>query len=154
MTRYRVQVWVCAAFLASLAVGSKAMAASPKGGGANHAALPADPGEARMIAEMASNDPHKVLKALADLEEKQNPGTNAIGAARKLLSDPRPAVRKKAARVLGAIHAPLDQDEIKTICRMLKSYDPSEADDALKALRDLKVSEAIAEITPLLKSAH
>jgi HEAT repeat protein len=130
-------------------------AATPKAAGTKLPAVTVDgPGEARMIAGMASDDPRKVLNALGDLEEKQNPGTNAIAAARKLLLDPRPFVRKKAARVLGAIHAPLDQREIETIAQMLRSYDQSEVDDALKALRDLKASETIPKITPLLKSAH
>jgi len=103
---------------------------------------------------MAADDPRKVLNALDDLEGKPNPGTNAIAAARKLLSDPRPSVRKKAARVLGTIHTPLSQDDLKAIYRMLKSYDTSEVDEALKALRDLNVPDAVPEITPLLKNPH
>jgi HEAT repeat protein len=113
-----------------------------------------DPAESKLIADMASDDTRKVLNALDGLEGKPDAGTNVILAARKLLPDPRPVVRKKAARVLGAIHAPLDGADLKAICRMLKSYDKSEADDALKALRGLEASETIPEIIPLLKSPH
>jgi HEAT repeat protein len=142
-------------FLALLAIGSNAVGESPKGAQSNKAIVSGDnSGEAKLIADMASDDPRKVLNALDDLAEKPNPGTNLIATARKLLPDPRPSVRKKAARALGAIHAQLDQNDIKAIRRMLKSYDQSEAGEALKALRGLKAPETIPEITPLLKSAH
>src|SRR6185295_13777949 len=114
------------------------------------AAKGADSSEAKLIASLAADDPRIVLNALDDLQEKKEPGTNAIAAVRKLLPDPRPAVRKKAARVLGELHAPVEPDDIKIICRMLKSYDPAEASDGLKALRGLNARETVPEITPLL----
>lgn len=155
MTTYIERVSFCLSFLTFLAIASTAVAADPKGAGSKPAVVSgADSGEARLIADMASDNPKKVLNALDDLEEKPNPGTNVIAAARKLLPDARPAVRKKAARVLGAIHAQVNQDDLKAICRMLKSYDKSEADEALKALRGLQAPETIPEITPLLKSPH
>ncbi len=155
MTRAIEQLFVWCLLLTFIAVASNAKAADAKGNGSKPVlASGADAGEARLIAGLAADDPRKVLNALDDLAEQPNPGTNAIAAARKLLSDPRPALRKKAARALGAIHAQVDQADLKAIYRMLKSYDKAEADEALKALRGLHAPEAVPEITPLLKSSH
>jgi len=134
-----MRVFVGFSLLAVLALGSNAVAEN-------------DSGETKLIANLTSDDPRLVTNALDDLAAR--PSTNAMAVARKLLSDPRPFVRKKAVRVLCAMHAPLDPDEIKAICRMLNSYDQSEAENALKALRDLNAPETIPEITPLLKSSH
>lgn len=155
VTRHIGRVFVCLSLLASLAVGSNSLAGSPDRARPNKAPVSGNnSGEARVLADMASDDPRKVLNALDALEEKPNLGTNVIAAARKLLPDPRPSVRKKAARVLGVIHAQVDQDDIKAICRMLKSYDQAEVDDALRSLRGLSAPETIPEITPFLKDAH
>jgi HEAT repeat protein len=107
-----------------------------------------------MMADLASPDPRVVLNALGDIQDQQHSSTNTIAVVRRLLSDPRPSVRRKAARVLGEIHAPVDKDDLGAICRMLKSYDPAEADDALKTLRALNARETVPEITPLLKSSR
>jgi HEAT repeat protein len=141
---------VCVAFfaVASAATGQKA-------GDSNHATAPPavnDKAEARFMADLAADDTRRVLNALDDLSASSRPGTNALLAVRRLLPDPRPTVREKAARVLGLLHADVDHDDLKAICRMLRSYDKHEASEALKALRGLKAAEAIPEITPLLKS--
>lgn len=94
------------------------------------------------------------MNALDDIQEKAHAETNVVSAVRKLLPDSRPSVRQKAARVLGALHAPVGHDDLKAICTMLKSYDQREADSALKALRGLDAAEAIPDITPLLKSSY
>jgi HEAT repeat protein len=152
---YHALLYVWPVSFALFFLGPNAMAQNSKG--AQSKIVPVSPnnsGEDRLIADMASDNPRKVLNALDDLQEKPNSGTNVIAAARKLLVDPRPSVRKKAARVLGEIHARVDRDDIKAICRMLKSYDKAEVSDALKALRGLNAAEAIPEITPFLKSNH
>jgi HEAT repeat protein len=121
----------------------------------NHFAAPppvSDKAETKRMADLAVDDTRKVLNALDKVEESPRPGTNALLAVRKLLSDPRPSVREKAARVLGALHADVNHNDIIAICRMLRSYDKHEADEALKALRGLNAAEAIPEIIPLLKS--
>jgi HEAT repeat protein len=154
MTKYFPHTLLCAAALA-LTPGLTARAGSPKDPGASSVPGKArQPDESKIIAGLSSSDPRAVLNALDDVQEQQHPGTNALAAARKLLGDPRPSVRKKAARVLGELHAPVDKDDLSAICRMLKSYDPSEADDALKALRGLNARETVPEITPLLKNSH
>jgi HEAT repeat protein len=140
MTHLFKQGFVCLAFLAMFVVGSKALAE--------------DSHDSKLIAELASDDPRTVRNALDDLADESRPSTNVLLAVRKLLPDPRPSVRTKAARVLGALHAEVDSNDIKAICSMLKSYDQREEDDALKALRDLHASESVSEITPLLKSSH
>ena len=57
------------------------------------------------------------------------PGTKALPTIKKLLTDSRVKVRRKAARVLGAVHAEVDQDDVKNICALLKSSDPEEVTD-------------------------
>ncbi len=143
----------CLVFLALFAVDSAATAQNSKD--SSHFTTPptvSDKAEARLIADLAADDSRKVLNALDELEASSRPGSNALLAARKLLPDPRPSIREKAARVLGALHADLNHNDIKAICRMLRSYDTHEADEALKALRGLNAAEAVPEIAPLLKS--
>ncbi len=68
------------------------------------------------------------------------------------MTDPRQKVRRKAARVLGVLHADVDEQNMKDICLMLKASDPREQMDALISLRGLKAQSTIPEILPLLKS--
>lgn len=110
--------------------------------------------EAELIAELASPKESKVTDALLKLEKQFPASTNAFATIKPLLKDPRPKVRRKAARVLGALHAELDEAHIKDICALLKSTDVDEITDGLKALRGLKAPSAVAEVKPFLKHAN
>jgi HEAT repeat protein len=55
---------------------------------------------------------------------------------------------------LGALHADVSNDDVKAICALLKSADPDEAIDGLKALRGLKAPQAVPQITPILKETN
>src|SRR6267142_5027973 len=91
--------------------------------------------EDQLIQELSSPNAGNVTDALQELEKKYPNSTKAVPAIKKLLSDPRQPVRRKAARVIGAIHAQVDDNDIKQICALLKSPAPSEVIDGLKSLR-------------------
>jgi HEAT repeat protein len=113
----------------------------------------APPSEAALIADLASPKEGTVTSALAKLEKEYPTSTTMLPAIKKLLADPRPKVQRKAARVLGALHAPVEQTDVKNICTMLKASDVDEVTDALKALRGLNAPSAVPEILPVLKSS-
>jgi HEAT repeat protein len=71
---------------------------------------------------------------------------------KKLLTDPRAPVRKKAAHAVGKLHLDVDESNIKALCAMLKADDPNEVEQSLKALRNLDAPSAVPEVLPLLKS--
>jgi len=108
--------------------------------------------EDQLIQDLASPVPGKVTDALQKLEKEYPTSTKALPVMKKLLTDSRPAVRRKAARVLGVLHADLDEQNIKDICAMLKASDPEEVIDGLKSLRGLKAPQAVHLIIPLLQS--
>jgi len=108
--------------------------------------------EASLIADLSSSKQGTVTDALAKLEKEYPNSTKAQDAIKKLLADPRPKVARKAARVLGAIHAPVNQTDINHICALLKSSNVDEVTDGLKALRGLNAPSAVPEILPVLKS--
>ncbi|MEO8055861.1 MAG: HEAT repeat domain-containing protein, partial [Acidobacteriota bacterium] len=68
------------------------------------------------------------------------------------LKDPREKVQRKAARVLGAIHAPVDAKILADITPLLKSPNKDAVIDGLKALRGLDSKSTIPEMLPLLSS--
>lgn len=114
----------------------------------------APPSEASLIKDLASRLPVTVVGALNDLENLYPASTNARPAIKKLLVDKRPAVRRKAARVLGSLHAQMDQTDLDNLCAMLKSSDANEVTDALMALSGLDVPQVIPQILPFLKNAN
>ena len=73
----------------------------------------------KLINALVSDDLNKVDNALGDVESMAHPDTNVLLAVKKLLPDPRPSIRQKAARVLGTIHAPMNQNDLDAICFML-----------------------------------
>jgi HEAT repeat protein len=118
-------------------------------------ALPAgakDKSEDQLIAELSSPKEEIVVEALLSLEKQYPTSTKAFPNMKKLLTDPRPKVRRKAARVLGVLHAEVDEQNLKDICAMLNASDPREQMDALISLRGLKAETKIPEILPLLNS--
>lgn len=106
--------------------------------------------EDELIVDLASPKVRVVTAALLQIEKNYPTGTKAFPAIKKLLTDSRPAVVRKAARVLGAIHADVNSDDIKNICALFNSTDKHEIMDGLIALRGLKAQSAIPQILPLL----
>jgi HEAT repeat protein len=125
------------------------------GGEGNRPTAPMAPRtEDQLVHDLESKNAFTVLHALNQLEDRFPSSAKAFSAMKELLKDPRGEVRKKAARVLGAVHADVDQTDIKNICAFLKASDEKEVIDGLKALRGLKAPEAVAEILPLLKHSN
>jgi HEAT repeat protein len=112
--------------------------------------LLAAPSEDKLIADLGSPNAGTVISALANIESHYPTGTNAFPAMKKLLTDPRPKVMRKAARVLGVLHAPVDKTDIANICVLLKSNDADTLTDGLKSLRGLNAPQAVPDILPLL----
>jgi HEAT repeat protein len=110
--------------------------------------------EDELIAELHYPDPDKVAEAMQHLEKQFPTSTKAFPTIKKLLADPREKVRRKAARVLGALHAEVDSANLKDICALLKSSDNNEVIDGLKSLRGLKAASTVPEILPLLHHSH
>src|SRR5215510_3073034 len=74
-----------------------------------------------LIAELSNPNADKVAEAMLQLEKKYPTSTKAFPELKKLLTDPREKVRRKAGRVLGALHADVDSQNLKDICAMLKA---------------------------------
>lgn len=110
--------------------------------------------EDALIVDLASPKDSVVISALQSIEKNYPTTTKALPAMKKLLTDPRIKVQRKAARVLGSIHADVDSTDIQNICTLLKSTDVDTIIDGLKALRGLQAQSAIPEILPLLKNAN
>jgi len=115
--------------------------------------LAKDKSEDELITDLASPKEGTVTDALLQLEKHYPTSTKAVPTMKKLLTDSRSRVRRKAARVLGVLHAEVNQQDIKNICALLKASDSQEVMDGLKSLRGLKAQDAVAEILPLLKSS-
>src|SRR5205085_1866736 len=101
-----------------------------------------------------SHDENRVTEALLKLEKKYPTSTKAFPTIKNLLKDKRQKVRRKAARVLGVLHADVDQENIKDIMALLNGSDPREVMDGLISLRGLKVEGVVPELVPLLKHSH
>ena len=110
--------------------------------------------EDELIAELSGPNDEKVADAMLQLERQFPASTKAFPTMKKLLTDPRAKVRRKAARVLGVLHAEVNSTDIKAICALMKSSEPREVMDGLIALRGLKAAEALPEVVPLLKHTH
>lgn len=115
-------------------------------------ALAKEKTEEQLIQELSSAKVGDVVSALQSLEKQYPTSTNGFATMKKLLTDDRAKVRRKAARVLGVLHAEVDEANIQAICKLLKSSDVDEVTDGLKALRGLKAPSAVPEILPVLKS--
>jgi HEAT repeat protein len=106
--------------------------------------------EDELLAALSSPKDKEVYAALQDLEKQYPTDEKILPPIKGLLADPRPVVRRKAARVLGAIHADVSDADIKSICGLLNAADKHEVMDGLIALRGLKAQSAIPQILPLL----
>lgn len=116
-------------------------------------ALPAsaaEKSEAAAIAALADKNGDKVAAAMQEIEKKYPTSVEGIKKIKSMLGDERVKVRRKAARVVGTLHADVTEAELKTIAQMLKGTTPEEVIDGLKSLRGLKSKSVIPEITALL----
>lgn len=108
--------------------------------------------EAEWMAQLASPEEDKVVKALQGLE-KEYPDSDAARAKTiEMLKDSREKVRRKAARVLGALHAKVDKKVLAEITPLLESPNKDTVLDGLKALRGLEAASTVPKIVPLLQS--
>jgi HEAT repeat protein len=110
--------------------------------------------EEKLVQDLASPKQDKVIDALEKFEKSPPADPNSFIAMKKLLTDLRLPVRKKAARVLGNLHAEMNDEDIKAIVMLLKSPDPSDITCGLKSLRGLKAPQAVPDIVPILKSPN
>jgi hypothetical protein len=110
--------------------------------------------EAELIADLSSPKEAVVADAMLKLERQFPLSTTWHPPVKKMLTDDRAKVRRKAGRVLGAIHAEVSGEDLKNITAMFKAADPQEVMDALKSLRGLKAESTLPEIVPLLASTH
>lgn len=109
--------------------------------------------EEQLIANLGSPQDKVVYAALQDLEKQYPTSAPAQAKIKTLLADPRPNIRQKAARVLGALHAEVSEADLKNIAALLAATDPKEIMEGLKALRGLKAQNTIPKIIPLLQHA-
>ena len=106
--------------------------------------------ESELLRDLDSPHAGVVCDALQALE-KQYPGSAA--ARPKIvakLDDPRVEVRRKAARVLGAMGTRLDDAETAKVVVLLSSQNVDTVIDGLKALRGTGNASAVPAIVPLL----
>jgi HEAT repeat protein len=106
--------------------------------------------EDELITDLGSTKDSAVISALQNIEKNYPTTTRALPAMKKLLADPREKVKRKAARVLGVIHADVNSTDINNICELLKGSDKRVIMDGLISLRGLKAQSAIPQILPLL----
>ena len=107
--------------------------------------------EDQLIADLDSPKATVVSSALQKLEKEYPGSTKALPKIKQLLTDNRPEVRRKAARVIGVLHAEVSSDDLKNIVAMFKGSSDEQI-DALKSLRGLKAQSTIPDILAMLKS--
>ena len=110
--------------------------------------------EAELIVDLNSPNASTVANTIEKLGHQYPASTNAHAAIRPLLADPRPTVRRRAARILGYCRAIVDDNDVRNICQLFQSTDMSEIEDGLKALRTLVAPQATPLILPLLQFHH
>jgi len=110
--------------------------------------------EDELIQDLSNPKDSIVKSAMLAIEKRFPRSPKATPLIKAALKDPRPEVRRKAARVLGVWHEELSTAELKDITAMLKSGERWEVGDALKALGDMRAKSTIPEILPLLKSEN
>jgi HEAT repeat protein len=134
-------------FLVALACGAVMLATSP-------AFAAKVKTEDELIADLAAPKDGVVADAMLKLERQFPTSPKWQAVVKKMLTDERSKVRRKAGRVLGAVHAEVSGEDLKNIVAMFKAAEPEEAMDALKSLRGLKAESTLPEVVALLKSPH
>ena len=116
--------------------------------------------EQKWIADLSSKSERTVITALGNLEDilkveddAARDASPAIPAIRNLLTDSRKPVVRKAARVLGVIHARVTDADVTSIAVLLSDKDFGTVIDGLKALRGLgaQAKSTVPQIVPLLQ---
>jgi HEAT repeat protein len=110
--------------------------------------------EEQLIAELDSPKEKVVFDAMAQLEKEYPTSTAYLPKLKALLTDNRLKIQRKAARVLGALHAEVSETDLQNICALLASNDRDAKMDGLKALRGLKSQSVISKMTPLLQDPN
>jgi hypothetical protein len=105
-----------------------------------------------VAAGLASPDDGKVYDALQAFEKHFSDDAGLRQKALSLLGDPRPKVKRKAARVFGALGAKLSDAQVRQVQSLLAASDKDSVIDGLKALRGLQNRNDFAPILPLLQS--
>jgi HEAT repeat protein len=108
--------------------------------------------ESELLRDLNSANETTVCDALLGLEKGYPSSVEARTKIVALLSDPRIRVHRKAARVLGAIGAKVDDDGIARVTALLSAHDTETIIDGLKALRGMGNARAVPAILPLLAS--
>ena len=109
--------------------------------------------EAELLAKLGSPNANEVRDALLALEKEYPTSMEARPRIIALLKDSRAEVRRKAARVLGAIGARLTREQIQGVVALLSEKDRDTVIDGLKALRGLNDSSAAPAVVALLQSS-
>jgi HEAT repeat protein len=113
--------------------------------------------EEELIANLSSPDEGKVLSTMKRYKKLYQGSTKAFPTLKKLLTDSRLRVRRRAADMLGAFHAAVNEEDVKAICALLKEPGLEANKDVLKDLRKLQGSAlagAVPDILPCLKNPH
>ncbi len=106
--------------------------------------------EEQVVAQLGDKNGDKAAAAMQAIEKKFPTSVEGIKKIKSMLGDERVKVRRKAARVIGALHADVTEAELKAIAGLLKGQTPEEVIDGLKSLRGVKSKPVIPEITALL----
>jgi HEAT repeat protein len=107
--------------------------------------------EDELFTDLTSPKARVVVNALQGIEKQYPTDVNAQTRIKVLLTDDRPTVKRKAARVLGAINADVSEADLKNIATLLDG-NRDDIEDGLKALRGLKAQSTIPKIIPLLQN--
>ena len=105
-----------------------------------------------VAADMASTDENKVYSALQAFEKQFSTDAELRQKALSLLGDSRPKVKRKAARVFGALGAKLTDAQLRDVQSLLSASDKDSIIDGLKALRGLENRKDFAPVLPLLQN--
>lgn len=108
--------------------------------------------EDEVVSDMSSTNAKVVYGALQTLEKLYPTSGPGLAKTKSLLTDERPVVREKAARVLGALHADVSDADLNNIEKLLDGTAKGEISEGLKALSGLRAKSAIPKILTLLKN--
>lgn len=111
-----------------------------------------DKSEQEWVAQLSSDDEKKVAEALQGLEKQYPDSPVTKEKVLSFLKDPRPKVKRKAARVAGALHFELTDAQLADVASLLESSEKDTVLDGLKALRGLRSKSMIPKMLPLLSS--
>ena len=109
-----------------------------------------DKSKEEVAADLSSADDGKVYDALQYFEKHYSDDGALKEKSLSLLGDSRSKVKRKAARVFGALGAKLSDSQLRQVESLLTASDKDSVIDGLKALRGLQNRRDFAPILPLL----